>query len=156
MNNPDTKTENVLNPPPATEQQHRLADAMDASLNEVREAQARDSEEHAKEFMDQYRARLAKLEQIGQMREQMRTIREEQKTIGFDSKIDDEMEAHAKEFLDRYRAKAGHAIANAAFHEFFELASKLNESAHRIGIRHVTLDADKGDVSVVYRSREAS
>jgi hypothetical protein len=95
-----------LNPPPATEREHRLADAMDASLNDVRKMVTEDGV------------------------------------------------AKATSFMDRYREKAHGMIAHAAFHEFFELAAKLNESAHALGIRQVSLNADHGDVSVTYRTRE--
>jgi len=95
-----------LHPPPATEREHRLADAMDASLNDVR--------------------KMVKEEGVQQ----------------------------AASFMSRYREKAQETIAHAAFHEFFELAAKLNESAFALGIRQVSLDADHGDVSVTYRTRD--
>ena len=86
--------------------EHRLADAMDASLNDVR--------------------KMVKEEGVQQ----------------------------AASFMSRYREKAQETIAHAAFHEFFELAAKLNESAFALGIRQVSLDADHGDVSVTYRTRD--
>ncbi len=51
-------------------------------------------------------------------------------------------------------AAATAAIRQEAFEEFFDLARKLNETAHAVGIRSATLDADSGEISVVYRSRE--
>jgi len=95
-----------LHHPPATEREHRLADVMDASLNDVR--------------------KMVKEEGVQQ----------------------------AASFMHRYREKAHETIAHAAFHEFFELAAKLNESAFALGIRQVKLDADEGDVSVTYRTRD--
>ncbi len=93
-----------LYPPTATDREHRMADAMDASLNEVR----------------------AVLKEEGAQK--------------------------ATDFMHRYREKAKETIAHAALHEFFELAAKLNESAFALGIRHLDLDADNGDVTVTYRS----
>jgi hypothetical protein len=102
----ETETPSNLNPPPMTEQESRLADALDASLNDVRKI------------------------------------------------VKEEGAAKAASFMHRYREKAHETIAHAAFHEFFELAAKLNESAFALGIRQVNLDADHGDVSVTYRTRE--
>jgi hypothetical protein len=71
----------------------------------------------------------------------------------------------APDFLKRVRERRGpteEEIAEAnkknrsAFLEFFDLAGKLNETAHAFGIKSAALNADTGEVTVVFRTREPS
>lgn len=81
-----------------------------------------------------------------------------------DFKMEDYDESeHVENFTHKYRERLGiapeqlaakAAEKHKAFLEFFDLAGKLNESAHAFGIKSATLDADTGEVTVVYRTRE--
>ena len=57
-------------------------------------------------------------------------------------------------FSDRFREKTGKSRRDEAFRAFFEVAGEMNEFAHAIGIRGAVLDADTGDVTVTFSSRE--
>lgn len=59
----------------------------------------------------------------------------------------------AVRFMARYNERVTDAKTKGAFHEVFDLAAKLNESACALGIRSMTLNADTGDVTVTYKSR---
>ena len=62
----------------------------------------------------------------------------------------------AGSFTDRFRSKTSQTRRDEAFRTFFEMASTMNEFAHGIGIKGAHLDAESGEVTVTFSSREAA
>ena len=64
--------------------------------------------------------------------------------------------SRAQSFMEKYRSRTFDARRHEAFHEFFELAAMLNESALALGITQVSLNAEGGEVNVTYQSQKVA